>query len=361
MPSPSEEIRPAPLDPGQTAPKPPPLAPPPALPPWAEAAVHTPPDVPLACVNAPAASSAAQPETSPFEFAELPIDCIDPDPENPGGDGSRGDVEGLTDSMKQIGQLETIGVRLSSVPGRYIVKRGHRRLLAGKKSGAATIWAQIDRRPHDPVRTLREQIAENLHREGIPAVNLARALKRLQEQARYTLEQLAAATNTNLTFVARKLSLLRYSPDTQDAIAQAASDEAVFNEFAKVRDPQAREALAARAIRERLTQDQATRLVEAHRPKRRPRRAGKKPLKRLTLPLGHQGGVLTLAAPDDLPELTGEIVRNALEFALQQVRAGLKQGVAAAALPAWLAEQAQKARRPAPAAAPQKQKNGAAP
>jgi ParB/RepB/Spo0J family partition protein len=340
----NQELPPAPLNPGQPLPKPrPSFAPPPTASASVEAALHPPPDVPLAGVAAPAA---ARPETQTFEVAELSIDRIDVNPDNSGGDGSRGDIEGLADNIEQLGQLQYIRVRPGFVPDRFIVVHGHRRLLAKKKRGAKTIMAEIDRRPYDPVRSLREEIAENLHREGIPAVNLARVLKRLQEQARYTLEQLAAATSTNLGFVGRKLSLLRFSPDTQDKIAQAASDEIVFQEIAKLSDSAAREALAARAIKERLTQEQAIRLVEAHRPKRRCRRPGKKPLQRLTLPLGAEGkgGVLTLAAADGMAELTAETIRDALEFALQEIRAGLKKGVAAAELPAWLAQRTHKAR-----------------
>src|SRR5579884_2488112 len=171
----------------------------------------------------------AQPEASaaapwPQELAELDIGLLDPDPGNPRGNDPGGDLEGLAASIRGDGPLAPIRVRPGAVPGRFTITCGFRRFEAHKLAGRDRALCLIDRRPADPVRFLREAIGENLHRENIPAVPFARALSRLQQLGGHTLAELAAVIGKkDVSFVSRKLSLLKFSRGVQDAIDGAPS------------------------------------------------------------------------------------------------------------------------------------------
>lgn len=279
-----------------------------------------------------ACAPSAQPARPPAETAVLAIDAIVPDPENPwGGDGE--DDQGFTASIQTLGVLQPPRVRFDEVLGKWMITAGERRWRKAKASGMKTLLCAIDRQPADPVRVHKERIAENLHRRVCRPVRLAKALRTLQEQAGYSLAQLGEAIGKpDVTFISRKLSLLKFSPGVQGDVDAGLLEESTAVEIAKVKNEQQREALARRAVQEKLTRDQAIQLVSKLNGKRTQSLPGAKPLKRLrcTLP---GGSLVSISCPEMVPELTTEIIRDVLEFALQEVRKAIRKQVPASALP----------------------------
>ena len=154
-------------------------------------------------------------------------------------------------------------------------------------------------------------------------MKLAKALHAIKEKGGYTLAQLAEATGLEKdkeSFLSRKLNLLKFtSPAVLDAIDEGRLEESTANKIATVRNEQQREALAERAIRDKLTREQVDKLVASLGKKKRAAPAIAKPLRRVVCQLPRESTV-AVTCPADIPELTTEVVRDILEFALQEVR-----------------------------------------
>jgi ParB/RepB/Spo0J family partition protein len=112
------------------------------------------------------------------EVLHLPVDAIDPDPEQP-----RLDVDAeLADSIAQHGVLQPIQVRPSPVDGdRFMIVDGERRWRGAVAAKAKTIPAQITLEVEDVADRLVRQIVRN---EGKPltAIEEARAYKRIIDE-----------------------------------------------------------------------------------------------------------------------------------------------------------------------------------
>lgn len=113
-------------------------------------------------------------------FLEIPLDVIDEDPKQPRRFIKESELTELRDSIKKIGITTPITVRKSEFDGRYILVTGERRLQASKNADKETIPAVI-KEVTDPLDILSIQIAENLDRENLNPLDLARSLQTMVE------------------------------------------------------------------------------------------------------------------------------------------------------------------------------------
>jgi ParB family chromosome partitioning protein len=111
---------------------------------------------------------------------ELPIDLVDPDPNQPRKHFPEEDLRHLADSMLvrvpgtegPIGILQPIGVRKGE-KGRWILSYGERRLRAAKIAGLTTVPAYEVR---DDQSGLAAQIIENQHRADLSNSDMSRVI-----------------------------------------------------------------------------------------------------------------------------------------------------------------------------------------
>jgi ParB family chromosome partitioning protein len=102
--------------------------------------------------------------------AEIALDLIDFDPEQPRGSIDEAALAELAASIREKGVLEPVSLRRHpDRPGRYIVNRGERRVRASRLAGRTTVpWfadERVDR---------YAQVVENLQREDLSPFDLAR-------------------------------------------------------------------------------------------------------------------------------------------------------------------------------------------
>lgn len=117
---------------------------------------------------------------------------------------------GLVDSIRTHGVLQPIVVR--AVGRRFEVVMGNRRLLAARKVGLATIPAVVEEAARDD--QILRQVAENVHRKEMNAIDVARALQAyLDAHPEMRKGELAAALGRSGPYgpvwIANKLALLR--------------------------------------------------------------------------------------------------------------------------------------------------------
>lgn len=117
---------------------------------------------------------------------------------------------GLVDSIRTHGVLQPIVVR--AVGRRFEVVMGNRRLMAARLVRLETIPAVVEEASRDD--QILRQVAENVHRKGMNAIDVARALHAyLEAHPGMKKGELAAALGRSGSYgpvwIANKLALLR--------------------------------------------------------------------------------------------------------------------------------------------------------
>lgn len=108
------------------------------------------------------------------EFLEVPLDLIDPDPEQPRKTFRTSDIRELADSIRNVGMVQPVLVRKNG--DRFILIAGERRFRAMQLLERETINAIV--RSLDDPHTLRLlQLVENEDREPLTALELALAIR----------------------------------------------------------------------------------------------------------------------------------------------------------------------------------------
>jgi ParB/RepB/Spo0J family partition protein len=246
--------------------------------------------------------------------------------------------ERLTGAIRSRGQTWPVKVRRGRQPGRYDLIAGGQRFHCCKQAGLTEIWCVVVEGDLKEADILEEQLQENGLRTSLRPCEEAEALDRLRQLRDCTLTELAKLVQFNLTHVSRRMGLLRYPSAQRVRIDAGDVPEMVAVEIAKVAKEQDRLALFERALQGGWTSERAIAEVSALKKRRKPRITAAQAPKRVSLQLGARGRGTTLAikCPDDLPELTTELIRDWLEFALKEVRAALKRKITVSELPGWM-------------------------
>jgi ParB family chromosome partitioning protein len=146
------------------------------------------------------------------EIRELPVEAIDPNPYQPRKDFDPERLAELGESIRRHGLLQPVVV----IPhgDRWLLVAGERRLRAHKLIGEATIRAIVADVDLDRLRMRELALVENIQRENLNPVELARAYKELLEIHGITHEELAALVHksrSQITNTLRILSLGEYA------------------------------------------------------------------------------------------------------------------------------------------------------
>lgn len=106
--------------------------------------------------------------------AQLPIECVEEDPDQPRTEFGDEAFKDLCESIAARGVITPLSVRVHpATPGRWIINHGARRWRASRHVGKATVPAFIDEPADD-----YEQVIENEQREPLSAMDLALFIKR---------------------------------------------------------------------------------------------------------------------------------------------------------------------------------------
>lgn len=150
-----------------------------------------------------------QTQTETVQRLDVPLDLIDPDPENRPADLNDAFVE----SVQQHGVLQPVLLKPTD-DGRYRLIAGERRYSAAARVGLATIPATI--RVADEATAAVWQAVENLHRQDLRPSEEARQVARIMA-AGMKQKALAAALNKPLSWVRARLALVALPVEIQEA------------------------------------------------------------------------------------------------------------------------------------------------
>jgi ParB family chromosome partitioning protein len=181
-------------------------------------------------------------------YRDLPIEKIDPNPQQPRRVFQGEPLAELERSIRELGVLVPIIVRAKGE--RFELIAGERRLRASKAAGLKFISALI--RDVDDQRSLELAIVENLQREDLDSIEEAMGFADLMRDYGFTQERLSTRLGKSRSAVANALRLLDL-PDEIKALVHRKQLTAGHARALLAIKPDERAALAKRAVDEGLT------------------------------------------------------------------------------------------------------------
>ena len=151
----------------------------------------------------------------------IPVEQLQPNADQPRKDV--GDLQGLTDSVREKGVLEPLLVRYLPESDRYMIISGERRYHAARAAGLAEL--PCIEKDADDAESLELALIENLQRKDLTPFEEADGLQRLAEHFDYTHDDIAKKIGRARSSVTETLSL-RLIPDT---IRKACLDKGIIS------------------------------------------------------------------------------------------------------------------------------------
>lgn len=182
-------------------------------------------------------------------FADVAIDSIVPNPQQPRSVFEAEAFAELVHSIKEFGVLQPIVVRTKGAGFELIM--GERRLRASKEAGLTTIPAVV--RETADENMLRDALLENLHRANLNPLEEASAYKQLLEDFGTTQEQLADKLGRSRPQITNTIRLLRLPMAVQTKVAAGVLSAGHARALLGAPDDSTIQSLADRVVREGLS------------------------------------------------------------------------------------------------------------
>jgi len=146
----------------------------------------------------------------------LPVDKLEPNPQQPRLDFRADELESLADSIRQKGVIQPLIVRRK--PGRDVYE-----IVAGERRWRAAQLAQLHEVPViirelNDTEVLEVAIIENIQRADLNAIEEALGFRQLMTRFGHTQEKLAEALSKSRSHVANLMRLLSLPTDVQDLV-----------------------------------------------------------------------------------------------------------------------------------------------
>lgn len=157
-------------------------------------------------------------ESQPIEdrsgFIMLAIEALAPNPGQPREDFNPERLEELAQSIKEKGILQPLLVRSSNQPGSYQIIAGERRWRAAQLAGLKEIPVVI--KELNDTDAMIAALMENIQREDLNPIELAKALTHLQKLLGVTQDGLAEKLGKQRGAISNQMRIIRLSPEGQE-------------------------------------------------------------------------------------------------------------------------------------------------
>ena len=187
-------------------------------------------------------------------FAEVPLDRISPNPQQPRAHVDPEALAELVTSIREVGLLQPVVVRQVSEDAdgpRYELVMGERRWRASQVAETGTIPAIVRATADDDL--LRDALLENLHRQQLNPLEEAAAYAQLLEDFGATHEQLAERIGRSRPQITNTLRLLQLPPAVQRRVAAGVLSAGHAKALLGLPTPEAQEEMATRVVAEGLS------------------------------------------------------------------------------------------------------------
>jgi ParB family chromosome partitioning protein len=201
----------------------------------------------------------------------VPVDKLEPNPQQPRLDFKQDELESLADSIRQKGVIQPLIVRRKAGRDTYEIVAGERRWRAAQLAQLHEVPVVV--RDLDDTEVLEIAIIENIQRADLNAIEEALGFRQLMTRFGHTQEKLAEALSKSRSHVANLLRLLSLPDDVQDLVRDGALSAG--HARALIGNPRASE-LAVQIVAKGLSVRETEKLMKAQSAaKATPRPAGK--------------------------------------------------------------------------------------
>jgi ParB family chromosome partitioning protein len=188
----------------------------------------------------------------------VPVEKLEPNPQQPRLDFKQDELDSLADSIRQKGVIQPLIVRRK--PGRDVYE-----IVAGERRWRAAQLAQLHEVPVvvrdlNDTEVLEVAIIENIQRADLNAIEEALGFRQLMTRFGHTQEKLAEALSKSRSHVANLLRLLTLPADVQDLVR--GGKLSAGHARALIGSPKASE-LAAQIVAKGLSVRETERLMKA--------------------------------------------------------------------------------------------------
>ena len=180
----------------------------------------------------------------------VPIDHIEPNPEQPRMVFEPEALNELAASIREHGVLQPILVRPLG-PNTYQIVAGERRWRATRLAGLESIPALIEEIDDDTA--LEIAIIENLQREDLTPLDEAAMYDRMVHEHGYSIRKLADKLGKDKGYLENRLRLADAPPEIRELVSLRKDSLSHAYELMKVEDPKKRRRLAEQVARGELT------------------------------------------------------------------------------------------------------------
>ena len=146
----------------------------------------------------------------------LPVEQIQPNPDQPRREFAPEALQQLAQSIQQKGIVQPLIVRAIGSQGRFEIVAGERRWRAAQIAGLHEVPVVV--REFNDVEVLEIAIIENIQREDLNPIEEAMAYRQLIERFGHTQEKLAEALSRSRSHVTNLLRLLTLPEPVQDML-----------------------------------------------------------------------------------------------------------------------------------------------
>ena len=179
---------------------------------------------------------------------EIPVDQIDPNPEQPRRVFDPDQLEALASSIVEHGVLQPVVVRPAG--DRFELVVGERRWRASRAAGLQAIPAVVA--DLDPQARLEVAIVENVQRHDLNPMELAHAYRALAE-AGSTQQEIGEKVSLDRSSIANHLRLLELSRNLQEDVEQHRLTMGHAKALLQLTEPDQRQVLRNRVVEEGLS------------------------------------------------------------------------------------------------------------
>ncbi len=168
----------------------------------------------------PVPETAAQGAGGDGTPTEVPIESLQPNPDQPRTTIDPARLAELAASLRQSGMVQPILVRPHGAS--YQIVAGERRWRAAQQAGLASVPIVVREIPDE--RLLEIALVENIQRQELSPLEEAQAYQRLQDELRLTQEELAQRVGKERSTVANTLRLLRLPREVREFLGTGRLD-----------------------------------------------------------------------------------------------------------------------------------------
>ena len=182
----------------------------------------------------------------------IPLASIINSPSQPRTEFGEGEIVELAASIKKLGVLQPIVVRPSQTEqGKYEIVAGERRWRASKLASLTTVPVII--KALDDRDALEIGIVENVQRENLNPLELAKAYNRLSQEFSLSQDEIADRVGKDRATVSNIMRILKLNSELHSYINEGKLSLGHAKALLAIKDPKAQISLGKKAVNEQLS------------------------------------------------------------------------------------------------------------